>query len=83
MGADDPSKLGLAEKNRKSGKPACRVFVFALPHSRSECTRALDFPLARRGGTGTRWLPRDTFLGKASGCTSHGRSRGVVLMGGP
>ena len=29
-------KLGLAEKNQKSGKPACRVFVFALPHSRRE-----------------------------------------------
>jgi hypothetical protein len=29
-------KLGLAEKNQKSGKPACRVFVFALAHSRRE-----------------------------------------------
>jgi hypothetical protein len=40
MGTDDPSELGLAEKKQKSGKPACRVFVFALPHSRRECTRS-------------------------------------------
>jgi hypothetical protein len=40
MDSDDPSKLGLAEKSKKTGKPACRVFVFALPHSRRECTRA-------------------------------------------
>jgi hypothetical protein len=31
-----PSQLGLAEKNQKSIKLACRVFVFALPHSRRE-----------------------------------------------
>jgi hypothetical protein len=41
MGTDDPSELGLAEKKQKSGKPACRVFVFALPHSPRECARAL------------------------------------------
>ena len=40
MDTDDPSKLGLAEKKQKSGKPTCRVFVLALPHSRSECSRA-------------------------------------------
>jgi hypothetical protein len=34
----------LAEKKQKSGKPACRVFLFALPHSLRECPRALDFP---------------------------------------
>jgi hypothetical protein len=44
MGTDDPSKLGLAEKKQKSSKPACRVFVFALPHLRSECTRASVYP---------------------------------------
>jgi hypothetical protein len=36
--ANDPSKLGLAEKKQKSIKLACRVFVFALRHSRRECT---------------------------------------------
>jgi hypothetical protein len=43
MGTDDPSELGLAEKKQKSGKPACRVFVFALPHSQRECTCAHFF----------------------------------------
>jgi hypothetical protein len=33
----------LAGKKQKSGKPACRVFVFTLPHSRRECTRAHFF----------------------------------------
>ena len=41
--ANDPSQLGLAEKKQKSRKPACRVFVFALPHSRRECIRAHFF----------------------------------------
>ena len=45
MGTDDPSKLGLAEKKRNSRKSAGRVFVFDLPDSRCECTRALDFSL--------------------------------------
>ena len=43
MGNDEPSKLGLAEKKQKSGKPACRVFLFALPHSRRECPVPLIF----------------------------------------
>jgi hypothetical protein len=43
MGTDDPSSVGLAEKNQKPGKPACRVFVFVLPHSRRECFRAHPF----------------------------------------
>jgi hypothetical protein len=43
MGTDDPSSVGLAEKKQKSGKPACRVFVFVLPHSRRECSRARFF----------------------------------------
>jgi hypothetical protein len=43
MGTDDPIKLGLAEKKQKSGKLACSVFVFVLPHSRRECTRAHFF----------------------------------------
>jgi hypothetical protein len=43
MGTDDPSSVGLAEKKQKMGKPACRVFVFILPHSRRECSRAHPF----------------------------------------
>ena len=43
MGTDDPSSLGLAEKKQKTGKPACRVVVFVLPHSRRECSRAHPF----------------------------------------
>ena len=43
MGTDDPGSLGLAEKKLKSGKPACRVFVFVLPNSRRECSRAHPF----------------------------------------
>jgi len=34
------SQLELAEKKQKSIKLACRVFVFALPHSHRECTCA-------------------------------------------
>jgi hypothetical protein len=41
MGTDDPCKQGLAEKKHKPIKPACRIFVFALPHSQRECTCAL------------------------------------------
>jgi hypothetical protein len=38
MGTDDPGTAGLAEeKKQKSHKPACRVFVFSLPHLRREC----------------------------------------------
>jgi hypothetical protein len=37
IGTVAPSQLGLAEKNQKSIKLACRFFVFALPHSRREC----------------------------------------------
>jgi hypothetical protein len=43
IGTDDPSSLGLVEKKLKTGKPACRVFVFVLPHSRRECSRAHSF----------------------------------------
>ena len=43
MGTDDLSSLGLAEKKLKTGKTACRVFVFVLPHSRRECSRAHSF----------------------------------------
>jgi len=38
----DPSKLGLAEKQQKSGKPACRIFVSALPHSRPSFSSLLS-----------------------------------------
>jgi hypothetical protein len=31
MGTDDTSKLGLAEKKQKSGKPACGVFALVAP----------------------------------------------------
>jgi len=31
MGTDDSSKLGLAEKKQKSGKPACGVFALVCP----------------------------------------------------
>jgi hypothetical protein len=48
MGTDDPGSLGLAEKKLKSGKPACRVFVFVLSHSRRECSRAHPFLLLRQ-----------------------------------
>jgi len=36
-------RAGLAEKKQKLVKRACRLFVFALPHSHCECTRAIFF----------------------------------------
>jgi hypothetical protein len=35
-----PASWDWQKKKQESGKPACRVFVFALPHSRRECTRS-------------------------------------------
>jgi hypothetical protein len=42
MGADDPIKLGLAEK-AKILQACLQSFCFTLPHSRSEFTRAHFF----------------------------------------
>ena len=54
MGTDGPSKPVLAEVKAKIYKLACRVFVFALPHSRGECTCAF-FYWCRLGFTEGGW----------------------------
>ncbi|PAZ01340.1 MAG: hypothetical protein CAK90_00960 [Spartobacteria bacterium AMD-G4] len=39
-----PASWDWQIKKQKSIKLACRVFVFALPHSQRECTRACVYP---------------------------------------